>query len=71
MKPTAIRLAEIQELATWTHEEMNEAAAELRAQHALIQRLIKIIDDTPPQYYSLEAILELVIKEKRPEMTDD
>jgi len=70
MKPTAIRLAEIQELATWTHEEMNEAAAELRAQHAVIQRLIKIIGDTP-RYYSLDAILERVNKNKRPEITDD
>ena len=70
MKPTAIRLAEIQEMATWTHQEMDEAAAELRAQHAVIERLIKIIGDTP-HYYSLDAILERVSKNKRPEITDD
>lgn len=69
MKPTAIRLAEIQEKATWTHQEMDEAAAELRAQHAVIERLIKIIGETP--YYSLDAILERVNKHKRPEITDD
>ena len=63
MKPTAIRLAEIQEKATWTHQEMVEAAAELRAQHAVIERLIKIIGD-PPHYYSLDAILERVKKNK-------
>lgn len=69
MKPTAIRLAEIQEQATWTHQEMDEAAAELRAQHAVIERLIRIIGNTG--YYSLDAILERVNRHKRPEITDD
>jgi hypothetical protein len=46
IKTNAIRLAEIQEFATWTHQEMDEAAKELRAQDAVIDRLIKTIGDT-------------------------
>ncbi len=70
MKSTAIRLAEIQEKATWTHQEMDDAAAELRAQDAVIEKLIKLISETP-QHYSLDAILARVNKAKRPEITDD
>ncbi len=68
MKPTAIRLAEIQEKAFWTHQEMDEAAAELRAQHAVIEKLIKMISQTP-QRYSLDAILERA--NKKTEAIDD
>jgi uncharacterized protein YggL (DUF469 family) len=45
IKTNAIRLAEIQEFATWTHQEMDEAAAELRAQDAVIDRLIKRVSE--------------------------
>jgi hypothetical protein len=70
MKPTAIRLAELHEKGYWTHQEMDEAAAELRAQNAVIEKLIKLISETP-HYYSLDAILDRVKKNKRPEITDD
>jgi hypothetical protein len=43
MKSNAIKLAELHEKGYWTHHEMDEAAAELRAQDAAIERLIRTV----------------------------